>query len=443
MNELPPPGSTLLEVLPGAPEDLDELAGMLESYVDGAAAAARGLRSMDSGGWIGEAADAFWSSVGDVLKKLDDAAFAFQEAVFALRTYTVVLREAQAGVRRALSLLDQADTESRGWAARNADVVIENITAPYTGVVVPTSPEDPGEALRRQAHTLITEAQGRVAAAARHAADRLEMAAEHAPHKPGFLSRSWHVVSEVASGAAESVTGMATFTFKLSPTYAIINPDGYVENGVGLVKGLAYSATHPADFAKAILDWDTWVESPGRALGHVLPAVALAVASAGAGAGAEASESAAGLRAAGKALEGGEAAGAARSEKALLAAEEVASTGGAVRAGSEAVGRWRSLFQATERQLQAKFKHAGDFGVEGSYNPVRGAEFEQAVQEHVQRAATVIEGTYRGSPVVFFIDEKTGLTVIQAADGKFLSGWKLNAQQLQHVLSRGKLGGAG
>jgi hypothetical protein len=61
----------------------------------------------------------------------------------------------------------------------------------------------------------------------------------------------------------------------------------------------------------------------------------------------------------------------------------------------------------------------------------------------VQRAATVVEGTYRGNPVVFFIDEKTGLTVIQAVDGGFLSGWKLNAQQLQHVLSRGRLGGAG
>ena len=383
---------------------------------------------MDSGAWIGEAADAFWSSVGDVLKRLDDAAAAFQEAGFAVRTYTAVLRDAQAGVSRALRLINQADSESRRWAAKNADAIIENITAPYTGVGAPTSPEDPGEALRRQAHTLITDAEGRVATAARHAADRLEMAADHAPHQPGFLSRSWHVVSEVAGGAAESVTGMATFTFKLSPAYAIINPDGYVENGVGLVKGLAYGATHPVDFAKAIVDWNTWAESPGRALGHLLPAVALAVVSAGAGAGAEAAESAAGVT---------------RSEKALVAAEEVASTGSAVRAGSEAVGRWRSIFQATERQLQAKFKHAGDFGVEGHYNPARRAEFEQALQEHVQRAETVIEGTYRGSPVVFFIDEKTGLTVIQAADGKFLSGWKLNAQQLRHVLSRGRLGGAG
>jgi hypothetical protein len=81
---------------------------------------------------------------------------------------------------------------------------------------------------------------------------------------------------------------MATFTFKLSPAYAIIRPDRYVENQVGLVKGLAQGVTHPVEFAEAVLDWDTWAESPGRALGHLLPAVALAVASAGAGVGAEA-----------------------------------------------------------------------------------------------------------------------------------------------------------
>ena len=443
MNEVPPPGSTLREVLPGRPEDLDELAALLESYVDGAGAAARGLRSMDSAGWTGKAADAFWLSVGDVLKRLDDAAAAFQEAVLALRTYTAVLREAQAEVCRALTLIERADAESRGWVAQNGDALVQNVTTLYTGVVAPVSPDDPGEPLRHQAHILITEAEDRVGAAARHAGQRLHTAADHAPEKPGFLSRSWHVVSEVAGGAVESVTETATFAFKLSPTYAIIDRDGYLDNGVGLVKGLAYGATHPVEFAKAVLDWDTWAESPGRALGHLLPAVALIVASAGAGAGAEAGEAAAGIRAAGKALEGSEAAGVARSEKAVAAAEGLATSGGAIRASSEVASRWRSLFQITERQLQAKFKHAGDFGIEGSYNRTRGVEFGQAVQEHVAKAGTVIEGTYRGNPVVFFIDEKTKLTVIQGADGKFLSGWRLNAQQLQHVVTRGKLGGAG
>ena len=312
MNDLPPPGATLREVLPGTPEDLDELAAELESYVDGAAAAARGLRQLDSGGWVGEAADAFWSSVGDVLKKLDDAAFALQETSFALRTYTTVLREAQVDVRRALGLIDEAERDSRAWSAQNADALVENLAAPYTGTATPMSSDDPGEPLRRQADTLITEAKDRVATAALHAAERLRTAADHAPDRPGFWSSAAHIVSEVAGGAAESVSGMASFTFKLSPAYAIIDPDGYVENQVGIAKGLAHGVTHPVDFTKAVLDWDTWAQSPGRALGHLLPTVALALATAGAGAAGKGAEAASEVKAfeeAGEAAKGLESTG--------------------------------------------------------------------------------------------------------------------------------------
>src|SRR5205085_2581595 len=152
-----------------------------------------------------------WSSVGDVFKKLDDAAFAFQEASLALHTYTGVLREAQADIGRALALIDKADCENRIWSATNADAVIENLTAPYTGTVTPISSDDPAAQLRRQAETLITEAKNRVASAARHTCARLDTAAEHAPYKPSFWSRAGHVVSEIAGGAVDSTTGMATF----------------------------------------------------------------------------------------------------------------------------------------------------------------------------------------------------------------------------------------
>jgi hypothetical protein len=299
VNDLPAPGATLREVLPGTPEDLDALAATLESNVDGAAAASRGLRQLDSGAWIGEAADAFLSSVGDVLKKLDAAADAFQEAAMALRTYTGVLRDAQADVRRALTVIDQAQTETSVWSTKNTDTLIQNVTAPYPGTTAALSSDDPGEPLRRQADSLITEARARVAAAARHAADGLYTAADHAPDKPGFWSRAAHVASEVAGGAVEATTGMATFAFKLTPAYELIDPEGYIENGVGLVKGLAYGATHPVDFAKAVLDWDTWAKSPGRALGHLLPTVALAVATAGVGSASQGAAAADALESAG------------------------------------------------------------------------------------------------------------------------------------------------
>src|SRR5207248_1190398 len=79
------------------------------------------------------------------------------------------------------------------------------------------------------------------------------------------------------------------------------NPEGYVENMTGIAKGLAHGVTHPVEFAKAVVDWDTWMDSPGRALGHLVPLVVLTIASGGAGAaekGAEAGEVAEDLAAA-------------------------------------------------------------------------------------------------------------------------------------------------
>src|SRR5205085_6898574 len=100
--------------------------------------------------------------------------------------------EAQADIRRALTLLDQAQTETSVWSTKNTDALIQNVTATYTGTTAALSSDDPAEPLRRQADSLITEARARVAAAARHAADRLHTAADHAPDKPGFWSRATH-----------------------------------------------------------------------------------------------------------------------------------------------------------------------------------------------------------------------------------------------------------
>jgi Colicin D len=48
-------------------------------------------------------------------------------------------------------------------------------------------------------------------------------------------------------------------------------------------------------------------------------------------------------------------------------------------------------------QLQAKFKHAADFGVSGPWNRGSASAFEQALQAHVDDAAAmIINGTYRG-----------------------------------------------
>ncbi|WP_236202328.1 colicin D domain-containing protein, partial [Pseudomonas pseudonitroreducens] len=93
-------------------------------------------------------------------------------------------------------------------------------------------------------------------------------------------------------------------------------------------------------------------------------------------------------------------------------------------------------------QLQHAFKHAADFGVAGNQNKAALNEFERAIQSHISDPGTkLIYGTYRGSPVSHFVNPSTGLNVIRDSAGNFLSGWKLNPQQLKYVLRDGKLGG--
>lgn len=96
---------------------------------------------------------------------------------------------------------------------------------------------------------------------------------------------------------------------------------------------------------------------------------------------------------------------------------------------------------AGPRHLQSKFKHAADFGVKGSYSKANAADFNAAIQQHLNAAGTqTIRGTYRGDAVTHFVDPQTGLNVI-SRDGVFVSGWRLNADQLSNVLRNGSLGG--
>lgn len=97
----------------------------------------------------------------------------------------------------------------------------------------------------------------------------------------------------------------------------------------------------------------------------------------------------------------------------------------------------------TRPQLQHAFKHASDFGVSGNMNNVTLDAFKAAIEKHVVAPGTrPIAGEYRGMKgVTHFVDPKTGLNVIRDSELNFLSGWKLSAQQLNHVLTSGKLGG--
>lgn len=93
-------------------------------------------------------------------------------------------------------------------------------------------------------------------------------------------------------------------------------------------------------------------------------------------------------------------------------------------------------------QLQHTFRHASDFGVNGTQNKHALSAFGQALHSHVIAPTTVeIKGYYRNQPVTHFVNRRTGLNVMLLPSGDYLSGWLLSPMQLHHVLSMGKLGG--
>ena len=96
-----------------------------------------------------------------------------------------------------------------------------------------------------------------------------------------------------------------------------------------------------------------------------------------------------------------------------------------------------SIFE--NRQLQKKYKHSKDFGIIGNYNPVNGKLFRDKIIEHM-KSSEIIYGSYRGQEVIHYFNKDTGLNVmINGETKKFISGWKLENDQLENMLNRGSL----
>ncbi|MCP4547096.1 MAG: hypothetical protein GY835_11575 [bacterium] len=127
------------------------------------------------------------------------------------------------------------------------------------------------------------------------------------------------------------------------------------------------------------------------------------------------------------------------STEALKAYRELQAREGNVPRGT--AGAVKRTVSISQRNLQKGFtKHGADFGLSGNWNPGKAAEFGQAIRQHVSSPGVrVIEGSYRGNPVTHFVDPKTGLNVIVNPAGNYVSGWRLGAEQLEGVLSSGRL----
>ncbi|QQR89555.1 MAG: VCBS repeat-containing protein [Myxococcales bacterium] len=108
--------------------------------------------------------------------------------------------------------------------------------------------------------------------------------------------------------------------------------------------------------------------------------------------------------------------------------------------GTQAAESANKVILRTGRQLQAKFKHASDFGVSGNYSKANAAKFSRAIHQHVNSPGVKeISGTYHNQPVKHFLDPSSRLNVMTDSAGNFVSGWKLSPAQQQNILKHGGL----
>ncbi|MGH3973046.1 MAG: putative T7SS-secreted protein [Pseudonocardiaceae bacterium] len=245
-----------------------------------------GLAKLDDGGWTGQAADAFHEWFDGEPARWIACGAAFSSAAGALTTYVGVLEWAQRQAGEAIRLWTEAEAATSQAKANHQRAVNQaNQQAAAAGTIAPSIPfVDPGEAKRTEAQDLLAAARSQLRDAGDRANTTVGQARDQAPEKPSLLERAGETLGDFGEGVWEGVTGLAEFVWQVSPVRFMIDPAGYVHDMMGLAAGLSTAVTNPKEFFQTVIDWDTWKDNPARALGRLVPDLALALGTAGAGA---------------------------------------------------------------------------------------------------------------------------------------------------------------
>ena len=269
-----------------------------------------GLSSLKADGWEGRAADHFRSKFDVQIKGWADAQEAFSEASAAYSSYASTLLSAQSqcdGIRsRWKAGRDAVQQAQNNQADARSQAAADGGTPAFDA----SCDEGPGRSAMAAAvadfQTLVDQVN--------EAGDLLITALNAGISK--LPERTWwdsvkRTVGSILGGAFEAVVELLKLVWKLSggegmwdfgrvlmgdmtlEEYDIKHREIPNETLAAMAKALW---NDPVGFMKAVgkslIDWDTWTDDPGRAIGHLLPDVIVAVATMGSSAGVSAGEKA-------------------------------------------------------------------------------------------------------------------------------------------------------
>lgn len=269
-----------------------------------------GLFSLNADGWEGRAADHFRSKFKVQVQGWVDAQEAFSSASEAYSSYASTLASAQSQCDGIHVRWEQGRDAVQQAQNNQADARSEAAAYGVLPVFGASCNEGPGRSAMAAAEadfqTLVDQVN--------EAGDLLITALNAGITK--LPERTWwdavtRTAGSILGGAFEAVVEIVKLVWKLSggegmwdfgrvlmgdmtlEEYDIKHREIPTETLAAMAKALW---NDPVGFMKAVgkslIDWDTWTDDPGRAIGHLLPDVVLAIATMGGSAGVSAGEKA-------------------------------------------------------------------------------------------------------------------------------------------------------
>jgi hypothetical protein len=84
--------------------------------------------------------------------------------------------------------------------------------------------------------------------------------------------------------------------------------------------------------------------------------------------------------------------------------------------------------------------HRSQWGFTQDWNKTMGSAFASRLNDHIQNAPEVIQGTYRGTrPAIHYYDSESRLWVATSPDGELLAAWELDSRQIENMRRNGNV----
>jgi hypothetical protein len=404
------------DLIPGDPDAIAENVVAIRGRGHSMVAAGNGLASIDSHSWRGQAGNEFREKFSYEPARWRNAGDSFEKAAVALENYSGTLRWAQGQATEAIHHWDAGEAATRKAKSERLEMIShinqENDYNLQRGPIgsttqIPIPPfADPGESLRQAAREILQRARQQVAEVEDRASKAIWAEGDTAP-ETSLWNDFLDAAGELGSGIADPFVSAGKTIYSMSGINAFWDDD-FDRPMVTAAQNAAYLATHPVEFAKAMVDWNTWADSPARAIGHLLGNFTLA-------------------GVAGKVV--------AELSHIPTKAPVVNPLGPGVKTIDP------PPLSFPKGQIEKKYDdHAKDFFVNDPRGKVGFKKFEEAVKEFFIASKTMhIDGTYRGDPMILNYNPSGETVLLQKHDGTFVSGWKLSESQIRNVMERGAL----